>query len=675
MQIKLKTLRITNFKGISQFETNFKHITNVYGENGTGKSTVFDGFLWLFFGKNSSGDAQFEVKRLDKSNNFIPKQECEVSATLEVNGQEIVVKKVLRQKWVKRRGELTENYNGDENIYYWNDVPFKEGEFKNKIKEIVDEILFKMISNPLHFNSLKWQERRQILLSIAGEISNDEVFDSVITVANKGSFNNLIYALNMGKSLDEYKRELAAKKKRIKDEAESIPSRIDEVRRSIPGDIDFDLIRKDEATVKTELETIDSSLSDEVAKMQEENKRRSTITTEYNNKLSERQQYIFSLKSKIQNIEFEAKSFAKNQTGTTDADIKALISKITDNKLDEERYSSSVTNLQSQVNAKNEQLEALRAHYVTIDESQFSFDESGCICPTCSQSLPVGDIDVKRDELQKSFNTNKLKQLESIIQQANGLKAELETLNTRIINGQKTIKDLSDEINVKQSELETLQQTALLPKKSEDEIKEEYLNGNTEYQSTKLEIVNLEAHPIEAPVFPPIQTNEELKLQRVQLNTKLQGIQTELLKEKQIKAAEGRIKELSDQETKLSQELAGLEGDEFAIMTFTKAKIDTMENRINGRFKYVSFKMFATQVNGGEVECCETLINGVPFSDANNAAKINAGIDIINVLCKHYDIYAPIFIDNRESVTNLIECDSQIVNLIVSESDRKLRVA
>ena len=110
-------------------------------------------------------------------------------------------------------------------------------------------------------------------------------------------------------------------------------------------------------------------------------------------------------------------------------------------------------------------------------------------------------------------------------------------------------------------------------------------------------------------------------------------------------------------------------------MTFTKAKIDTMESRINGRFKYVSFKMFAQQVNGGEVECCETLINGVPFSDANNAAKINAGIDIINVLCKHYDIYAPIFIDNRESVTNLIECDSQIVNLIVSEPDKKLRVA
>ena len=675
MQIKLKNLRITNFKGIAQFETNFNHITNVFGENGTGKSTVFDAFLWLFFGKNSDGNAQFEVKRLDKLNHFIPKLEAEVAATIEVNGQEIVVKKVLRQKWVKRRGELTENYNGDENIYFWNDVPFKEGEFKNKIKDIVDEILFKMISNPLHFNSLKWQERRQILLSIAGNISNDEVFDSVITVANKGSFNNLVYALNMGKSLDEYKRELGAKKKKIKDESESIPSRIDEVRRSIPGDIDFTLIRKEETTVKDELQTIDNSLSDEIAKMQEENRRRSKLTDDYNQKVSARQQSIFGLKSKLQNIEFDAKSKAKDQSGNTDADIKSLISKITDKQLDEERYSNSITNLQLQIDQKNIQLDKLRDEYVTIDESQFSFDESGCTCLTCKQSLPAGDIDTKREELQTSFNTNKLNKLESIHAQANGLKAEIETLTTRIANGKKTIDDLKADIKNLQSSLELLQQEALMPKKSEEDIKNDILAANSEYQGIKVELSTLEAQIIEAPVFPPIQSNEELKAKRGQLNNKLQSIQTELLKEQQIKKAEERIKDLSDQETKLAQELASLEGDEFAIMTFTKAKIDTMENRINGRFKYVSFKMFDKQVNGGEVECCETLITGVPFSDANNAAKINAGIDIINVLCKHYDIYAPIFIDNRESVINLIDCDSQIVNLIVSEPDKKLRVA
>ena len=89
--------------------------------------------------------------------------------------------------------------------------------------------------------------------------------------------------------------------------------------------------------------------------------------------------------------------------------------------------------------------------------------------------------------------------------------------------------------------------------------------------------------------------------------------------------------------------------------------------------------MFEQQVNGGETETCQTLVNSngafVPFADANNAARINAGIDIINTLCRHYDVHAPVFIDNRESVTRLADSDSQIVNLIVSAQDKILRVA
>ena len=181
------------------------------------------------------------------------------------------------------------------------------------------------------------------------------------------------------------------------------------------------------------------------------------------------------------------------------------------------------------------------------------------------------------------------------------------------------------------------------------------------------------------PKFDSMASNEELKLRLNAINDQILELQKELNKEELLKQCENRVIELKDQESKLAQELADLEGTEYAIMQFTKSKVDTIERKINGRFKTVRFKMFETQVNGGEVECCETLVNSngsyVPFADANNAAKINAGIDIINTLCEHYNIYAPIFIDNRESVTRLIESNSQIVNLIVSEQDKKLRVA
>ncbi len=108
---------------------------------------------------------------------------------------------------------------------------------------------------------------------------------------------------------------------------------------------------------------------------------------------------------------------------------------------------------------------------------------------------------------------------------------------------------------------------------------------------------------------------------------------------------------------------------------FIKTKVKLMESSINSKFKYVKFRFFKTQVNGGIDEDCEALVDGVPFStNLNSGAKINAGIDIINTLANYYGIKAPIFIDNRESTTKLIDTESQIVNLVVSSSDKKLRI-
>ena len=266
---------------------------------------------------------------------------------------------------------------------------------------------------------------------------------------------------------------------------------------------------------------------------------------------------------------------------------------------------------------------------------------------------------------------NALKEIED---NAASAKLDITKLKARIANGNATINECATEIDEIQNNLDILKKEASNPKKSLDEIISELLSNHSEYQRLKSALATAQAIVIEAPLFPPLQTNEELKIKYTDLNIKRNELQKELLKEDQITKAEARVQELQDQESALAQELATLEGNEFAIMHFTKAKVDAIERRINGKFKYVSFKMFDKQVNGGECECCDTLIKGVPFSDANNASRINAGIDIINTLCQHYNISAPIFIDNRESVTDLIDSDSQIVNLIVSPSDKKLRV-
>jgi len=108
---------------------------------------------------------------------------------------------------------------------------------------------------------------------------------------------------------------------------------------------------------------------------------------------------------------------------------------------------------------------------------------------------------------------------------------------------------------------------------------------------------------------------------------------------------------------------------------FIKAKVNLLEDKINSRFRMARFKMFKENINGGVEPCCETLYRGIPFSSMNNAAKINVGVDIINTLSEHYDGFtAPIFVDNAEAVTQLIETRGQLIRLIVSKPDKKLRV-
>ena len=135
-----------------------------------------------------------------------------------------------------------------------------------------------------------------------------------------------------------------------------------------------------------------------------------------------------------------------------------------------------------------------------------------------------------------------------------------------------------------------------------------------------------------------------------------------------------RIKELEDEYKTSQDELARLEGIEFTIQQFCKARIEHVESRINGMFKLVRFKMYEQQINGGEIETCEATVDGVPFSDLNNAMKINAGLDIINAICAANGIIAPIFIDNRESVSEILSTQSQIVNLVVDENCKTLKI-
>ena len=164
-----------------------------------------------------------------------------------------------------------------------------------------------------------------------------------------------------------------------------------------------------------------------------------------------------------------------------------------------------------------------------------------------------------------------------------------------------------------------------------------------------------------------------LQAAKADWNRQRNELSTRLAKRGAIKRCDDEITNLDARGKELSQAIADIERDEYIIGQYTKEKVELVESRIAKLFTMVKFKMFDYTIDGNVVETCVATVKGKPFPTVNTADQINAGLDIINALCAYYDVNAPIFIDNRESVNNLIPTTSQIINLVVT-NDPELKV-
>ena len=667
--IQIKKIELNYFKGVQKQEIDFDKNTDIFGDNGTGKTTIFDAFTWLLFGKDSTDRKDFEIKTLDKSNVVIPKIEHEVSAVIMVENEKISIRRILKENWVKKRGSLETEFSGNVTDYYWNEVPMQQKEFQVKVSQILDETVFKMITNPLAFNAMKWQDRRLALIKIAGEVSDQEL------ASGNSEYEKLIAQLVNGKTLEDYRKQIQASIKKSKEDLKAIPTRIDEISKSMPETFDFlklggeiDLKQKEILKVEEQI-TNKSKAFDSVLEANQGKKVKAS-----------------NLKSEIQEIESKAKTQAKKDATPDNATADGLRTKLETSNSDLGTAENGIKTLESKLSTLENEIESIdkkivakREEWATENAKELTFNDNDFHCPTCKREFESGDVDGKKTELQNHFKTSKSNALELIQKQGKSLsdekattQTEIDALKVRIENGKKHIEALKATIETQKSDLDNeLSKSNTDNPKDENLIYECILSLDQVYKSKKSDLVALEATIEEVPVVD----TAELQTQKQTLNAEIDALKSKLQNEVQIKAVNDRVKALQDEEKTLAQQIANVEKEQFVIENFNKLKIDTLEQKINSKFKFVNFKMFDLQINGGEFECCDALIDGVPFSDANTASRINAGLDIINTLCEFYQVTAPIFIDNRESIINVIPIESQIINLIVSEADKKLRVA
>lgn len=669
--IKLLSISLLNFKGIKSITINADGAnTDIFGANGTGKTTIADAFTWLLFGKDTTDRKDFEIKTLDQTGRVIPMIEHKVSATLLVDGETLSIRRVLRENWVKKRGNEEREFSGNVTELYWNDVPMQVTEFSKKVSDILPEQVFKMITSPIYFNSIKWQDRRNLLIDIFGEVSNEEV------AKGNTAFEKLLEKLTQGKTLEDYKAQISASIKKAKEDLKAIPARIDEVFRGKPEAQDFRVLEIELEGYQKKLEKVDEEIAN--------------INKAFDSKLEAQRGLklkVNNLKSEIEIIEQKAKNEANNRLKPDTSVLDGLV-KSKDAKIQElQSYESALKTLESkkdgissQIVATDKQITDKRQQWHDENAKVLEFKEDDCTCPTCKQALPAGDIESKKAEAMQNFNNTKLGNLkriqtegQNLATQKENLEAELKTIESRIETGKSSIENCKKELQaiVDKIDLENANNsTNGLEQQSFDNVYQSLLDLDNNYQE---KILEMEAYEAQIQELPTVDTSELID-KRKSIVSEIDNIKAKLQTKAQIEAADKRILELQNEEKNLSHQIANVEKEQFVIENFIKAKVDALENVVNSKFKFVKFKMFEEQINGGLRETCEATVDGVPYSDVNTASKINAGLDIINVLSEFYGINAPIFVDNAESVHTLIETESQMIRLVVSEQDKKLNV-
>ena len=640
--MKLTKLELLNFKGLKAFTIHFNGDVIIRGDNATGKTTVFDSVCWLLFGKDSLDRADFEIKTLDRGEP-IHKVNHEVTGTFTLDeGGTVELKRVYREKYSSPRGgEVT--MTGHTTDYFVDGVPKKEKEYKEIVNSLVDENIFKLITNPLYFNeTYSWQNRRKLLLEMCGDISDEDV------IAEYSELKALTDILS-GHSVDDHRKVVAAKKSAINKELDMIPVRIDEALRGKPTiDTPRDVLIQEISLATTTLETLEADKALLV---------NGHAVVDTRAELRDVQRRLMARESELQ-MEYKKQSALKsNEYDMVVSELNNLSSKVENTKHRLDTSNRDIQLIESTINELMHQRQQVNEDAFVMD-----IDEN---CPTCGQKLPAEQIQAAREKAETNFNLRKSKRLEEINQSIELKQQDIENIEKRNASLE-SVETLEALIKAKELVKQTItdeigQLTA--PVLEDDSIYAD-LKAEEFMLQMKLDESNTDHSEEIADIDKRIATTKEHRF----------NLETELNKYEEAKRIDTRVAELETQQAELATEKSKLDEASYLMDEFIKAKVNMLEDVINSRFKLARFKMFNVMLNGNVEECCETTYKGVPYRSMNNAARINVGLDIINALTSYFKVNAPVFIDNAEAVTEFVPVNSQTIKLIVDESEPQLVV-
>lgn len=641
--VKLLKLYVENFRGIKNFVlTPDGRSATVQGGNGTGKSTLMAAFLWLLTGKDAQGRENYNVFPLGTDGNRLSGCSPTVTATLSMpDGHTLILQRSICERWTKRRGSAETEYNGDETRYFIDEVPVSAGEYSSAIFGVFPEKLLPLLLNAVWFSeqTKDYKERRRLLLERFGSLQPTDVFTANPELSDLESMLGT-------HSVDEFSRICTERRKRYKDSLSALPARIDENRKQLQP-------MSDAGDIKNKR----SKLNVEIAKLQYEIEHTTADAVQRHNQqeLEKVRQYLEMIPNKRRVLEASGNAgWLEEHNRRVDDTARGKQNAV----CRAETLAAELRSLNRERDILAAERDRLRVEWVEVNGTVPDIAQT---CPTCGQALPAELV----QEAQENFNVSKSKRLSDIA--AKGAKAAQD------------VEKIEKKSARLREDLDTCERAAKAAAAAYDMVIAEkppvtqmglFAELDAEEKELKARAEELR-QAIQASAQAAEQVVQEKRQKLADMQAQSDAMTSRLAEIKRNAALENRIQELEAEQRDTLHQLEEAERGLSMCEEYTRTLVTLLTERVNKHFPTVRFKLFEQQKNGGLREVCEAMVDGVPYGALNTASKMQANVEIVQAFSRAADISLPLFLDNRESVTDLtLPDETQVINLNVIPGEK-----
>lgn len=636
-EIRLVDLELRGFKGVPAFHLKLDGSSAIVrGDNATGKTTLHDAYSWLLFGKDAHNRAAFELKTLKADGSSVSGVDHEVRAVFSIDGERVELRRVYSETWTKKRGASKAELTGHSTAFEVDGVPVKKKEWAERVEALFGlEERLRIVTDPLYFAAvMPWDHRRTLLLELVGDVSEKDV------EALEPELADLRRAIGK-RSHEEHAKVLNARRREVNAELDRLPVRVDEAARALdgaPSETPAELTEQVDAARRrlAELEAA-STPAGEVVRIRAE---------------------LDVARRARASAEAAAKADLDRQTARIRQDVDRAQAHVDHARERARRAGVDLERVDAQIAASVGELERLRAAYAEarLEKPDVRVED---VCPCCSRPLEAELVEEARRKATAEANAAKAERLRRIAEAGREARERHEALEQR--RG-----ELDAERVDAAEEAEALAEILAEARREKPVDVTPAATSDADAAIAKLEADLEAAQAAQEPRAESAQAQEA----REQLGALLER----LARSQDAERARARIAELEAKERELAEEIEKVDRELYLLDLRARTRARILTERVDERFETVRVRLFVEQLNGALAEACDVTVAGVPWGDLNHGARMNAGIEIVRELGAFYQLRAPVWLDNAESVTRWRDAGAQTIRLEVDANAPELEV-